>query len=496
MKKKTAANLIMVAIIVVIAVAGVLGVGWYQGWFDSQDGSAAVLSDFRGVITMERGGVAFRAEKNTVLREGDKITCGNGATANIRVADSSLTLGEQAELVIADPDTETFSASVNQGEVFADVKNKVTLSLSETDITMESAAAMISSRTGSCSVSVLEGQVGEAKAGTVLEWVGKEQSQRDLQLNSLNDFAIARIRSANKNREQSLFFTNDDLDRLQEERHNQIQEQMNHPDTTVPTESRPAETVPAAAETKPAENADPAETQKPTESGETEQTEPAETKPAETKPAETKPTETKPAETKPAETKPTETKPAETKPVETKPAETKPVETKPAETRPTEPNPTTPKPTEPAPTEPAPTEPAPTEHKNTCSISISCETILDHMDWLDPEKEPYVPEDGWILSATVEFTEGETVFDVLQRACNAYGIQLEFSWTPAYDSYYVEGLNNIYEFDCGPESGWMYKVNGWFPNYGCSEYQVKDGDNIGWRYTCVGLGQDIGGSVG
>ena len=118
------------------------------------------------------------------------------------------------------------------------------------------------------------------------------------------------------------------------------------------------------------------------------------------------------------------------------------------------------------------------------------------MDDLDPEKVPYVPEDGWILSATVEFTEGETVFDILKRACDAYGVQLEYSWTPMYDSYYVEGINHIYEFDCGFESGWMYKVNGWFPNYGCSAYTVKDGDNIGWRYTCKGLGADVGGSVG
>ena len=32
-----------------------------------------------------------------------------------------------------------------------------------------------------------------------------------------------------------------------------------------------------------------------------------------------------------------------------------------------------------------------------------------------------------------------------------------------YNSYYVEGIGNLYEFDCGSESGWMYKVNGWFP---------------------------------
>ena len=93
------------------------------------------------------------------------------------------------------------------------------------------------------------------------------------------------------------------------------------------------------------------------------------------------------------------------------------------------------------------------------------------------------------------FSDGETVFDVLRRACTAQQIQLEYSWTPLYDSYYIEGINNLYEFDCGGESGWMYKVNGWFPNYGCSSYSLKDGDVIVWCYTCNGLGADVGGSV-
>ena len=55
----------------------------------------------------------------------------------------------------------------------------------------------------------------------------------------------------------------------------------------------------------------------------------------------------------------------------------------------------------------------------------------------------------------------------------------------------VEGINQLYEFDCGELSGWMYSVNSWFPNYGCSQYEVSDGDMIEWRYTCD-LGRDVG----
>ena len=92
----------------------------------------------------------------------------------------------------------------------------------------------------------------------------------------------------------------------------------------------------------------------------------------------------------------------------------------------------------------------------------------------------------------VEFSEGESVFDVLQHTCRERGIHMESSWTPIYNSAYVEGIANLYEFDVGSQSGWMYKVNGWFPNYGCSRYQLQNGDVIEWVYTCD-LGDDVGG---
>lgn len=129
----------------------------------------------------------------------------------------------------------------------------------------------------------------------------------------------------------------------------------------------------------------------------------------------------------------------------------------------------------------------------TCTFSIECSTILNNLDMLDPEKLEMVPSGGVILpKTTVTFYEGESVFDVLQRLCKETGIHMEASWTPIYNSAYVEGIHNLYEFDCGALSGWMYKVNGWYPNYGSSRYQLKDGDVVEWRFTCD-LGNDIGG---
>lgn len=120
-----------------------------------------------------------------------------------------------------------------------------------------------------------------------------------------------------------------------------------------------------------------------------------------------------------------------------------------------------------------------------CTIQISCATILNHMDSLKPEKAGLIPADGVILSArTVTFTEGETVYDVLRRACRDAGVPLDAVYSPTYGTAYVKGINNIYEFDCGNLSGWKYCVNGVYPNYGCSAYVLKEGDVIQWNYTC------------
>ncbi|MDE5558245.1 MAG: DUF4430 domain-containing protein [Ruminococcus sp.] len=127
-----------------------------------------------------------------------------------------------------------------------------------------------------------------------------------------------------------------------------------------------------------------------------------------------------------------------------------------------------------------------------CTFSIECSTILNNISELETEKLDVLPSDGIIFETqTVEFKDGESVFDVLQRICSENNIHMEASWTPIYNSAYVEGINNLYEFDCGNLSGWMYRVNGWYPNYGCSRYQLAEGDIVEWRFTCD-LGKDVG----
>lgn len=158
-------------------------------------------------------------------------------------------------------------------------------------------------------------------------------------------------------------------------------------------------------------------------------------------------------------------------------------------------------------TDPIPSgKPVPVEPKNvtitnkaeTCTLSVRCDTILNNMELLSKDKWELVPKDGVIFATTtVTFYEGESVFNVLQREMKKAKIQMEFKNTPMYNSAYIEGINNFYEFDVGDLSGWMYKVNGWFPNYGCSRYQLHQDDVVEWVYTCD-LGKDVGGyySVG
>ena len=128
----------------------------------------------------------------------------------------------------------------------------------------------------------------------------------------------------------------------------------------------------------------------------------------------------------------------------------------------------------------------------TCTLEVRCDTLLQNLDQLPEEKRVLVPEDGILLAVReVEFTGGNSVFDVFRQTLREEKLHFEYMDASAYDSVYIEGIGNLYEFDCGPQSGWMYSVNGICPGLGCSAYTLADGDVILFRYTCD-MGADIG----
>ena len=125
----------------------------------------------------------------------------------------------------------------------------------------------------------------------------------------------------------------------------------------------------------------------------------------------------------------------------------------------------------------------------TVTIAISCKTAINN----GLNKKPgfsHLPSNGIILqNMKVEFNEGDTVFDILVKVTRKKGIHMEYRGSGS--NTYIEGINNLYEFDGGSNSGWMYSVNGVYPNYGVGAYKVKSSDVIKFNYTC-NLGADLG----
>lgn len=405
MKKKTIANLIMVVIIVGIVAAGALAVAHIRGWFDADDGTAAVLREVRGVVRLERDGVSAAVEGGTVLRAGDRLCGESGATALIDLGNGWLALGEKAALTVTEPAADRFAAELTAGEAFVHGEGCVQLRFADRQAEIAGATVHVSVRSGAASLSVLRGSVEEIRAGEKVEYVGGETAIASLEIDSLNDFAIEGIRRGNQT--AALCVTDTDLEELLARRQAELQAIINSADKPESSgEAQPQDGEDGTAD-KPQDTPD--NSHREPQSGQESEKEPEKPK------------------------------------------------------------------------------------QYTCTIAIYCDTILNNMDDLEPGKAEFVPAGGVILSPVeAAFTEGETVFDVLKRVCSAAGIQIEYSWTPLYDSYYIEGIHHLYEFDCGVESGWMYKVNGWFPNYGCSSYTLADGDVIVWAYTCQGLGTDVG----
>jgi hypothetical protein len=100
------------------------------------------------------------------------------------------------------------------------------------------------------------------------------------------------------------------------------------------------------------------------------------------------------------------------------------------------------------------------------------------------------PEDnGVIMKATVvEIEEGETVLDVLRKAARQNNIPISVRGRKS--TAYVEGIDNLFEFDHGAKSGWLYRVNGSMYSQSAGSFTVKPDDVIEWLYT-LDMGRDI-----
>ena len=187
-----------------------------------------------------------------------------------------------------------------------------------------------------------------------------------------------------------------------------------------------------------------------------------------TTPVEPTPVEPTPVEPTPVEPTPVEPTPVEPTPVEPTPVEPTPVEPTPVDPTPVEPTPVEPTPVEPTPVEPTPVEPTPVDpDPETITVTFQLHTDTD----------------AWILPTVVrDLPEGTTAFEVFKQvlAANGYTYDAKGSYVRAVIA--PDGTK-VAELSKGQYSGWMYRVNGEFPDTYMGAYELEDGDVIEVLFT-------------
>lgn len=166
-------------------------------------------------------------------------------------------------------------------------------------------------------------------------------------------------------------------------------------------------------------------------------------------------------ETKKQETKKKETKSSSSK-QEAKKQETKSSSTK-QETKKTEPNNSSSKQETSAPQQVEPPKQE-TPIKQTVSVQV-------------------IGVNSTMMQGNIEVNSSSTAYSVLRELAKQNGKSIS---TKGFGStVYVSGIDGLKEFDHGPSSGWMYKVNGTPPNIGAGAYRLKAGDQVIWYYVNI-----------
>ena len=453
-RKKRLLNAVMVILILIIAACGVLVAGSIRGWFDTGTESWITSGHVSGVASIERNGIGYSLQDGQGIKDGDVIETKQGSTASLQLGKSNtIVLNENTELTVTSADAEAVELSVGRGELFADIQKagkSFVLKLDEHEAKIGDSVFSASVQTGSVTFDIYMGEDDATASDGTAETVASGErlqisksedgnvaaSVQKLSADAMNEFAIVQAQKCDSKNE--LCFSAAELQKVLDDRAAEKQ--------TALEASLNAEKITLDAAKKAEESEQKSESETEASADDLSQTGDGQPDASGSDPAENGNS------------------------VEEYTPQDNSVSQGGEDTG---------------------------SDILECTIEIRCDTILDNMENLTAGKESYVPANGCILStSTVEFEKGETVYDVLSRVCSYAGIQMEASWTPLYNSYYVEGINNLYEFDCGNQSGWVYKVNGWFPNYGCSAYYLEDGDTIVWTYTCNGLGADVGGGMG
>lgn len=169
-------------------------------------------------------------------------------------------------------------------------------------------------------------------------------------------------------------------------------------------------------------------------------------------------------ETKKQETKKTETKSASSK-QETKKQDTKKPETKSSSTK----------------QETKKTETYTSSSKHETSAPQHVETPKQDTPVKQTVSIKVIGINTTMMQGNIEVNSSSTAYSVLRELAKQNGKSIS---TKGFGStVYISGIDGLKEFDHGPSSGWMYKVNGTPPNIGAGAYKVKARDTVIWYYV-------------
>lgn len=94
---------------------------------------------------------------------------------------------------------------------------------------------------------------------------------------------------------------------------------------------------------------------------------------------------------------------------------------------------------------------------------------------------PHTLYDGnlttWLAKKNYELDSPATVVDLIDLALKG-----KYSYVNSGGNY-ISSVNGLAEFDNGPNSGWMYTINGYHSQQGVAEQQLKDGDTVVLHYS-------------
>lgn len=125
----------------------------------------------------------------------------------------------------------------------------------------------------------------------------------------------------------------------------------------------------------------------------------------------------------------------------------------------------------------------------TVTFSVRCDAALEKTDEMSEELRGRIPEDGAVIpKRELGLPEGATAFDALISAAREEKIRVDYNGSTY--GVYVSAIGFLREFDLGEMSGWMYRVNGEFPDCSAGAFALSDGDAVEFVYTCD-MGRDI-----